>query len=135
MELKYEGQESRKTNDGANYTAQTWTAELPNGDLYYVGAATYPFTVDVAGMANTFANDFAGGVKGTVKSTSNVTVSGLPAVAAVIEATVGGKSLRFGALVVVRGNKVYAFVFGTDVNAPGTNMADVETFFKSAALN
>lgn len=135
VELKYQGQESSKTNEGVNYTSQTWLAELPNGDMYYVGAATYPFTVDVAGMANTFANDFSKGVNGVVKSTSNVTVSGLPALAAVIEATVDSKSLRFGVLVVVRGNKVYAFVFGTDVNAPGTNMDDVATFFKSAALN
>jgi hypothetical protein len=135
VELKYQGQESSKTNEGVNYTSQTWTAELPNGDLYYVGAATYPFTVDAAGMATTFANDFSKGVKGEVKSTRNVTVSGLPALAAVVEATIDGKMLRFGVLVVVRGNKVYAFIFGTDVNAPGTNMDDVATFFKSAALN
>jgi hypothetical protein len=135
VELKYQGQETRKTKDGANYTAQTWIAELPNGDLYFAGAATYPFEVDGASMATTFANDFAGGMKGEVKSTRNVTVSGLPALAAVIEATVDGKALRFGVLVVTRGNKVYAFAFGTDLAAPGTNMADVETFFKSAALN
>ena len=135
VELKYQGQESSKTNDGANYTSQSWLAELPNGDMYYVGVSTYPFTVDGTSMAKTFANDFAGGVKGEVKSTHNVTVSGLPAVAAVIEATVSGKAMRFGVLVVVRGNKVFAFAFGTDLAAPGTNTADVETFFKSAALN
>ena len=73
-------------------------------------------------------------IQGTT-SRDRVTVSGFPAETSVIEATVDGKSLRFGLLIAIRGNTAYMFVFGTDLAAPGTNMDDVKTFFTSARLN
>jgi hypothetical protein len=122
------------TNQGKPWTGTQYTAELPNGDAYFVEVAEYGFALGNDDL-DRGTNGFAGGVKGTVTSRDRVTVSGYPAETSVIEATVDGKSLRFGLLIAIRGNTAYMFVFGTDLAAPGTNMDDVKTFFTSARLN
>ena len=122
------------TDQGKPWTGTMYTAELPNGDAYFVEVAEYGFALDNDDL-DRGTNGFAGGVKGTVTSRSRQTVSGFPAETSVIEATVDGKSLRFGLLIAIRGNTAYMFVFGTDLAAPGTNMDDVKTFFTSARLN
>ena len=122
------------TDQGKPWTGTQYTAELPNGDAYFVEVAEYGFALDNDDL-DRGTNGFAGGVKGTVTSRDRVTVSGFPAETSVIEATVDGKALRFGLLIAIRGNTAYMFVFGTDLAAPGTNMDDVKTFFTSARLN
>jgi hypothetical protein len=122
------------TDQGKPWTGTMYTAELPNGDAYFVEVAEYGFALGNDDL-DRITDGFAKGVKGTVTSRDRVTVSGSPAETSVIEATVDGKALRFGLLIAIRGNNAYMFVFGTDLAAPGTNMDDVKTFFTSARLN
>ena len=122
------------TDQGKPWTGTQYAATLPNGDAYMVEVAEYGFALSTDDL-DRGTNGFAGAVKGLVVSRDRVTVSGYPAEASDIEATIDGKAYHFGLLLTIRGNTAYMFVFGTDLAAPGTNMDDVKTFFTSARLN
>lgn len=127
IDLKTTGTETSKTEQGNESTM--YSGEMPNGDIYFVGVAE---SYD-GNLAKT-VSDFAAGAGGKVLESTDVTVSGSPAKAAVIESHADGKTFRFALLVAYRGNKLYIFAFGTDLAAAGTDTAAVKRFFTSAAI-
>jgi hypothetical protein len=132
--LTTDGPTQGTTNQGRPFTQTTYAGGLPNDDTYMVSVCDYGFALSDADL-DRGTDGFAGGINGTVTSRRRVTVSGYTAAASVIESVKNGRTMRFGLLIVIRGNSAYMFVFGTWLDTTGTNMADVETFFKSAALN
>lgn len=123
------------TTSGVNYTQTVYMAILPNSDVYMVGVGTYPFalavTDNVAGLEG-----FRASVNGAVVSQNAVTVSGQPALAAVITTKdETGRELRMGVLITFRGNKDYIFAFGSYLDVKNTDEDAIKRFFASASLN
>ena len=128
-----DGPKPGTTDSGASYTSTDYVATLPNQDTYFVTVAQYPFQVADEDLGR-FVSAFAKGTNGTITQSNRRTLSGLPAEAATIESTTDGRTIRFFLLVAYRGNTCYALLFGTFLDAPGTDMNAVATFFSTASI-
>ena len=126
-----------RTTDGADYTSTMYSAIMPNTDVYIVGVGNYPFALDATSLAGG-VEGFRASVNGTVVSKDAVTVSGQPAVAAIISAKDGttrdGRDIRFGILITFKGNTVYVFAFGSYLDVTTTDMDAMKRFFTTASL-
>jgi hypothetical protein len=122
------------TNNGIAYTQTIYSAAMPNTDIYMVAVGNYPFALVVADNNNGIEG-FRAAVKGTVVSQEVVTVSGQPALAAVISAMDGKEEIRFGVLLTFRGNTGYIFAFASYLNVTTTDVAAMKQFFNSASIN
>ena len=134
IDLSTDGSEARKTDEGKDYTQTTWIGTLPNNDTYFVSVAEYPFTVDTA-LLGVVINRFATGAGGKVLTTTDAYVSGMPAKAAIVEATTtNGRTLRIAFLATIRGNKAYMFAFASYLDVQDSDMSAMKHFFASARI-
>ena len=124
------------TNKGIAYTQTVYTATLPNSDIYMVAVGNYPFALVVADNDNGLEG-FRDAVHGTVLTQRVVTVSGQPALAAVISAKDpdNGREIRFGVLLTFRGNTNYIFAFASYLDVTTTDTDAMKQFFTSARIN
>lgn len=132
--LTTSGPTHETTTSGKPYVKTVYGGSLPNGDYYAVGIGDYPFAVVRADL-DKVTDGFVQGVNGTVVSSQEVTVSGQPAIATIVNAEKNGRKIQFAILVTFKDNLSYVFAFGTWSDAEGTNLEDVKTFFRSARLN
>ena len=124
---------SGRTTNGVDYTQTIYSATLPNTDVYMVAVGNYPFALEVADNARGLEG-FRAAVNGTVISQKVVTVSGHPALAAVITSFDGSRQLNFGLLFTFKGNANYLFVFGSYVDVTTTDTDAMKQFFTSASI-
>ena len=122
-----------RTTNGVDYTQTIYSATLPNTDVYMVAVGNYPFALTVEDNARGLEG-FRAAVNGTVISQKVVTVSGHPALAAVITSFDGSRQLNFGLLFTFKGNTNYFFVFGSYVDVTTTDMDAMKQFFTSASI-
>ena len=122
-----------RTTNGADYTQTVYTGVMPNTDVYMVAVGNYPFALTVEDNARGLEG-FRAAVNGTVISQKVVTVSGHPALAAVITSFDGSRQLNFGLLFTFKGNTNYFFVFGSYVDVTTTDMDAMKQFFTSASI-
>jgi hypothetical protein len=78
-------------------------------------------------------NGFAKGSNATIKGQENITVSGQPAIRAVLSLPAGNREMRFAYVVTFKGHNAYQFVFGTYLDTT-SDMAAVARFFSSIEL-
>jgi hypothetical protein len=124
------------TNKGIAYTQTVYEATLPNSDIYMVAVGNYPFALVVADNDNGLEG-FRDAVHGTVLTQKVVTVSGQPALAAVISAKDpdNDREIRFGVLLTFRGNTNYIFAFASYLDVTTTDTDAMKQFFTSARIN
>jgi hypothetical protein len=122
------------TNAGQAFTATLYSATMPNSDIYAVGVGVYPFAVVDADLYKSI-NGYAQGVNGTVLTQILTTVSGQPALRAVISAKdTNGREIRFALTITYKGNRTYMFVFGSYVDVV-SNEQEFKAFFNSISIN
>lgn len=124
-----------RTTNGVDYTQTTYAGNMANTDVYMVAVGNYPFALTVADNDRGLEG-FRAAVHGTIVSQTAVTVSGQPALAAVISAKDpdSGREIRFGFLATFRGNSNYLFVFGSYVDVTNTDVDAMKQFFTSASI-
>lgn len=122
------------TKYGKQFTDTVWTGSLPNDDTYMVSVAQYPFALVTEDLTRE-TDGFAAAIDGKILKQGNVTISGQPALASIIEAQKDGRAMRFALIVVNKGNTSYLFAFGTWLDTQSTDMDAVKAFFTSAVLN
>ena len=126
--------EDKKTDQGQPYTSTLWVGSLPNKDTYIVGVANYTFELPTKNLAPA-ADAFVTAVNGKLLKQENVTISGQPALASVIEAQVDGSTTRFAVVVTIKGSRAFVFAFATSLDVQDTDMNAMKEFFNSAVLN
>ena len=127
--------QNAKTEEGRDYTSTMWSGSLPNEDTYMVGVANYPFALTTEDLGRA-VKGFVGSVDdGKILKQDNVTISGQPATAVVVDGKYQGRAIRYAFVVTTKGSTAYIFVFGTWLDVTNTDMVAVKQFFTSATLN
>jgi hypothetical protein len=135
IELTTSGPTANTTDDGVSYTSVVYIGELPNHDTYGVAMANYPFVVDAAISYPRMIADTAKALNATVLNETYISIaSGQQAKSATFEFTEQGVTYRVFVVVTSKGNQGFSFMFLTDMNAPGTDMEAVKTFFTTIQL-
>lgn len=132
IDMTVDGPTSGTTDYGVAYTKTIFSSKLANDDMYFVGVSTYPFFVQTSDLTKAL-NGFAKGSNATIKGQENITVSGQPAIRAVLSLPAGNREMRFAYVVTFKGHNAYQFVFGTYVDTT-SDMAAVARFFSSIEL-
>jgi hypothetical protein len=123
------------TDGGIAYTQTVFMGSMPNTDIYMVGVGVYPFALSVEDNGRGLEG-FRKAVSGTIISQTVVTVSGQPALAAIISAKDdAGRELRMGVLITFKGNTDFIFAFGSYQDVTNTDETAMKLFFTSAHLN
>jgi hypothetical protein len=126
--------QQRTTHAGHTFTYKQYEGDMPNTDSYLVGVYVYDFALTSKDL-DRYVDGFAGGVNGTVISRdTDFNISGLPAEMAVITGTSEGRAIRYAVAVTYKGNRAFAFVFGSFVDVV-SNGEEFKTFFNSASIN
>ena len=129
------GETTNGTTDfGKPFTSTMWTAELANGDFYIVGITDYGFATTREDLDKA-VNGYTTSLKGVIEKKQYTTVSGQPAVLALVTFSRSGHSFKSVLLIATKGSSAYMFAFATDEAAVGTDNAAVGEFFSSAAIN
>jgi hypothetical protein len=132
VDMTVDGPSAGTTDYGVAFTKTFYSAKLENGDVYFVGVSQYPFFVQTSDLTKA-VNGFASASNSTVKNQNNITLSGQPAINAVLSSQVNGREVRFMYVVTFKGHNAYQFVFGTYTDTT-SDMQAVSRFFKSIEL-
>ena len=133
IELTTDGPTQGKTDQGDDFTSTTWSGSLPNTDAYVVGIGEYSYQLNSVDLPR-FAEAFAAGAHGIVIHSTEITVSGLPAIIQVVSVESENHTIRICWLGVFKGNKAYQFFFGSNIDVQSDEAA-FKTFFNSIAIN